>query len=158
MWFLSLIPDAWLHWFVHGVVILGIVLSVIGTIGKSISFIAEYGFIVKAIGSLLLLVGIFFEGGYGVEMMWRAKAEEMQKQIDVAEQKSKDANVKLSQALKDKTIIIKEKVIQNAKQIESNRTVINSECKLSDTAWMLYNGSIKNEMAGSTARNSATSK
>lgn len=158
MWFLSLIPDAWLHLFVHGVVILGIVLSVIGTIGKSISFIAEYGFIVKAIGSLLLLVGIFFEGGYGVEMMWRAKAEEMQKQIDVAEQKSKDANVKLSQALKDKTIIIKEKVIQNAKQIESNRTVINSECKLSDTAWMLYNGSIKNEVAGSTTRNPATSK
>jgi len=158
MWFLSLIPDAWLHLFVHGVVILGIVLSVIGTIGKSISFIAEYGFIVKAIGSLLLLVGIFFEGGYGVEMMWRAKAEEMQKQIDVAEQKSKDANVKLSQALKDKTIIIKEKVIENAKQIESNRTVINSECKLSDTAWMLYNSSIKNEISGSTTGNATTSK
>ena len=158
MWFLSLIPDAWLHWFVHGIVILGIVLSVVGTIGKSISFIAEYGFIVKAIGSLLLLVGIFFEGGYGVEMMWRAKVNEMQKQIDVAEQKSKDANVELSKALKQKTIVIKEKVIQNAKQIESNRAVINSECKLSDTAWMLYNSSIKNEVSGSTTGNVTTSK
>jgi hypothetical protein len=158
MWFLSFIPDAWLHWFVHGIVLLGIVLSVVGTIGKSIAFIAEYGFLVKALGSILLLVGIFFEGGYGVEMSWRARTNEMQKQIDVAQQKSKDANTKLSEALKQNGIIIKEKVIQNAKQIESNRTIINSECKLSDTAWMLYNGSIKNEMAGSTTRNPAASK
>jgi hypothetical protein len=158
MWFLSLIPDAWLHWFVHGVVILGILLSVIGSIGNKIPFISQYGFVVKWIGGLLFIAGVFFEGGYGVEMMWRAKVENMQKQIDVAEQKSKDTNVKLSQALKEKTVIIKEKVIENAKQIESNRTVINSECKLSDTAWMLYNSSIKNEISGSTTGNATTSK
>ena len=92
MWFLSFIPDAWLHWFVHGVVLLGIVLSVVGTIGKSISFIAEYGFIVKALGSILLLVGIFFEGGYGVEMMYRNKIADMQAKIKVAEQQSKSVN------------------------------------------------------------------
>jgi hypothetical protein len=158
MWYLSLIPDNWLHWFIHGVVLLGILLNVVGTIGTKIPFISQYGFIVKLIGGLLLISGVFFEGGYGVEMSWRARAEEMQKQIDVAEQKSKDANVKLSQALKEKTVIIKEKVIQNAKQIESNRTVINSECKLSDTAWMLYNSSIKNEISGSTTGNATTSK
>jgi hypothetical protein len=158
MWFLSFIPDAWLHWFVHGVVFLGVVLSVVGAIGKRISFIAEYGFVVKMIGSLLLLFGIFFEGGYGVEMSYRAKIAEMEAKVKVAEQQSIDANKKIDQKINEKVKLIKDNVNANAKEIESNRSNINAECKLSDVAWMWYNRSSQNGLASGRANPNGTSK
>jgi hypothetical protein len=158
MWFLSFIPDAWLHWFVHGVVLLGIVLSVAGTIGKSISFIAEYGFLVKAIGSILLLVGIFFEGGYGVEMSYRAKVAEMEAKVKVAEQQSKNVNKQIETKVVEKVKIIKEQENARMREIEKNRSVINFECKLSDAAWMWYNRASQNDLARSTNGSTTTSK
>ena len=106
MWLLNFIPDAWLHLFVHGIVTLGILLSIVGAIAKNIPFVKSYGMLIKLLGVLLFIVGVFFEGGYGVEMMWRNKAEQMQAKIDAAEKQSKEVNKKLDNALKEKTIII----------------------------------------------------
>ena len=158
MWFLSFVPDAWLHWFVHGVVLLGIVLSVVGTIGKSISFIAEYGFIVKALGSILLLVGIFFEGGYGVEMMYRNKIADMQAKIKVAEQQSKSVNEQIKTKVIEKVKIIKEQENVKMREIEKNRNSINADCKLSDDAWVWYNRASQNDLARSTNGTPTTRK
>ena len=150
MWFLSFIPDAWLHWFVHGVVLLGIVLSVAGTIGKSISVIVEYGFLIKSLGSILLLLGIFFEGGYGVEMSYRAKIADMQAKIKIAEQQSKEVNTKIETKIVERVKVIKEKTNGINIDIEKKRDSINAECKLSDDAWLFYNRSVKNVLANST--------
>ena len=74
MWFiLHFIPDAWYKLFVHGVCGLGLFLVIISTILR--------WRIYQIIGILVLMAGIFFEGGYATEMMWRAKVEEVQKKI-----------------------------------------------------------------------------
>ena len=142
MWFLNFIPDSWYQIFIHGVVIVGLVLYVIGAIGKKIPFISQYGILVKIIGSILFVAGIFFEGGYGVEMSWRAKVAEMQAKVAIAEEQSKQANTQIANKVQERTIFIKEKVAEDAKEIEQNRDAIDSECKLSDTAWMLYNRAV----------------
>ena len=82
---LSFVPDAWLQWAIHSIVALGILLSVIGMIGKKIPFISEYGVIVKSIGILLVIVGVFFEGGYAVEKSWRDRVDAVQAKLDEAE-------------------------------------------------------------------------
>jgi hypothetical protein len=46
--------------------------------------------------------------------------------------------------------IIKENTNANNQAIEANRTAINSVCKLSDTAWMLYNRASQNGVAKSS--------
>jgi hypothetical protein len=150
MWFLNFIPDNLLHWFVHGVVALGIILSVVGVIAKLLPFIKPYGVIAKSIGALLLLVGIFFEGGYGVEMSWRARVNEMQAKIDAAEKQSTELKQQLQTASQQKTIIIKQKVIQNAKDIETKREVINSGCTINDDAWLFYNRAVAPKLPDST--------
>ena len=133
MWFLNFIPTECLQLAIHAILGLGISLSILGAFANKIPFIGQYGLIAKLLGNILVVVGIFFEGGYGVEMSWRAKVDAMRAKIQEAEKKSDEANEKLDKAIKDKKVIIQQKVIENAKEIEKNRTIIDSECKLNDT-------------------------
>ena len=150
MWFLSFLPDWLLTWVIHGVVILGLLLTFGGALLKYIPFVNAYAAVAKQIGILLLVGGVWFEGGLDVELSYRAKVADLQAKIEVAEQKSKDANVDIDKKVDEKVKNIKDNVNVNAKGIEANRVSINAECKLSDTAWMLYNRASQNGVSSST--------
>lgn len=152
MWFLSFVPDAWLQWAIHALVLFGLILGIVGAIGKNIPFISQYGIIVKAIGGLLFIAGVFFEGGYGVEMSYRAKIADMQEKIDVAQKQSAKVNIKIQERIVEKIQIIKEKANDITREIETNRDAINAECKLSDDAWVLYNRATQNAVSGSAGK------
>ena len=152
MWFLSFVPDAWLQWAIHSIVALGILLSVIGMIGKKIPFISQYGVIVKSIGILLVIVGVFFEGGYGVEMSYRATIAEMQDKINVAQQESKRTNTVIKEKLVERIKVIEGKTNEIYVEVEAKRNDINAGCKLSDDAWVLYNRATQNAFSGSTGK------
>jgi len=112
----------------------------------------------KQIGIILLVVGVFFEGGYATEMSWRAKVNELQAKIKEAEIQSAKANEKLAYEVSKNKELIKEKVNQNAKDIEAKREAINAECKLSDDAWVLYNRAIEPKISrGPSSANGARS-
>ena len=150
MWFLNFIPTELLQLAIHGVVALGVILSLAGAFASRITFIGQYGIAAKILGSVLLLIGVFFEGGYGVEMSYRLKTQQLQAEIATAEKKSDDLQKALSVKSKQKTIIIKEKVAENAKDIEANRIVINNGCTISDDAWMFYNRAVAPKVSDST--------
>ena len=158
MWFLSFIPDWILQWAIHGLVIVGLVLTFVGSLIRFIPVIQPYAMVGKQIGIVLLIVGVFFEGGYATEMSWRAKVNELQAKIKEAEIKSVQANEKLANQVSKNKELIKEKVNQNAKDIEAKREAINAECKLSDDAWMLYNRAIEPKISrGPSSANGARS-
>jgi hypothetical protein len=110
------------------------------------------------LGIVLLVVGVFFEGGYATEMSYRARIAEMQAKIKEAEVKSAKANEKLAAEVSKNKELIKEKVNRNAKDIEAKREAINAECKLSDDAWVLYNRAIEPKISrGPSSANGARS-
>jgi len=150
MWFLNFIPTELLQLAIHGVVALGVILSLAGAFASRIAFIGQYGIAAKILGSVLLLIGVFFEGGYGVEMSYRLKTQQLQAEIATVEKKSDDLQKALSVKSKQNTIIIKEKVAENAKDIEANRIVINNGCTISDDAWMFYNRAVAPKVSDST--------
>ena len=137
MWFLSFIPDWILQWAIHGLVIFGLVLTFIGSIVKFIPVIQPYALVGRQLGIVLLVIGVFFEGGYATEMSYRARIAEMQAKIKEAEIQSAKANEKLAAEVSKNKELIKEKVNRNAKDIEAKRESINAECKLSDDC-LLY--------------------
>ena len=94
MWFLSFVPDWLITWVIHGAVIVGLFLVFGGTLLKRLPFIDVYAAFVNQIGSIILLIGVYFEGGLGVEMSYRNKIADMKSQIKVAEQKAKEKPVK----------------------------------------------------------------
>jgi hypothetical protein len=151
MWFLSFIPDWILQWAIHGLVILGLVLTFIGSIVRFVPIIQPYALVGRQLGIVLLVIGVFFEGGYATEMSYRARIAEMQVKIKEAEIQSAKANEKLAAEVSKNKELIKEKVNKNAKDIEAKRESINAECKLSDDAWVLYNRAIEPKVSRSSS-------
>ena len=151
MWFLSFIPDWILQWAIHGLVILGLVLTFIGSLVRFIPVIQPYALVGRQLGIVLLVIGVFFEGGYATEMSYRARIAEMQAKIKEAEIQSAKANEKLAAEVSKNKELIKEKVNKNAKDIEAKREAINAECKLSDDAWVLYNRAIEPKVSRSSS-------
>ena len=139
MWFLSFIPDAWLRLFVHGVVFLGLVLTLGGAVLNQIPFIKNYSRLLGLLGLPILCAGIFFEGGYGVEMSYRARIADMQKQIAAAEAKSDEANKNLSLALvtRKAEIDASQKVIKD--QLTKYASQIDAQCVVNPKAVELIN-------------------
>jgi hypothetical protein len=110
MWFLSFIPDWILQWAIHGLVILGLVLTFIGSLVRFIPIIQPYALVGRQLGIVLLVIGVFFEGGYATEMSYRARIAEMQAKIKEAEIQSAKANEKLAAEVSKNKELIKEKV------------------------------------------------
>jgi len=158
MWFLSFIPDWILQWAIHGLVIFGLLLTFIGSLVKFIPVIQPYALVGRQLGIVLLVIGVFFEGGYATEMSYRARIAEMQAKIKEAEIKSAKVNEKLANEVSKNKELIKEKVNRNAKNIEAKREAINAECKLSDDAWVLYNRAVEPKISrGPSSANGARS-
>ena len=150
-WIFSLIPDAWLQIAVHVITALGIAMTLVGSLAKKFPIIDAYGIVIRSVGILVLLAGVFFEGGYATEMSWRARVNELQVKLKEAEVKSAQANEKLANEISKNEKLIKEKVNRNAKEIEAKRDAINAECKLSDDAWMLYNRAVEPKISRSSS-------
>ena len=95
----------------------------------------------------MLVAGVWFRGGYDVEMSWRTRAAEFQAKIAKAEEESKAANKALDDKLSNNRSVIKDKVNANRKAIEDNRNSINADCRVNDIAWMLYNRALENKLS-----------
>jgi hypothetical protein len=157
-WILSLIPEWILVTLIHGTVVVGLVLTFCGGLLKFIPVINPYAAIAKQIGIVLLVIGVFFEGGLAVEQSYRARIAEMQAKIKEAEIQSVKLNEKLTVEVGKNKELIKEKVNRNAKDIEAKREAINAECKLSDDAWVLYNRAVEPKVSrGPSSANGARS-
>jgi hypothetical protein len=108
-WMLSLIPDSVLNWIYWSIIVLGISGIVASWLGRWIPFYGKYAGIIKPIGIILVVLGVWLRGGYDVEMAWRDRVAEMQKKVDAAEAASSAANRAIEVQVVTKTKVIKEK-------------------------------------------------
>jgi hypothetical protein len=123
MWILSFIPDAWLHYAVYVILISGISAYAISYIP-----LLPYKNILRIVGLILTVAGIYFYGSYETEMSWRTKTEEMQKEIDAAKVKSDALNEQIAGLIAQKTQIIHDKQIVIQKQIVEDAAKIDKQC------------------------------
>jgi hypothetical protein len=160
MWYvlLSFLPDWFVSYFVHLIFGAGVIGIVAGTFLSKVPFISQYGTLIKIVSNILFVVGLFLEGGLQTELAWREKVAELQAKIEIAQQQSKQTNAKIENRVAEKVKTIKDNVNANHQTIEENRASINAECKLSDTAWLLYNSASQNAVAGSTSNSAGASK
>lgn len=160
MWYilLSFVPDWFISYFVHLIFGAGVIGIIAGTFLSKVPFVSQYGTLIKIVSNVLFVVGLFLEGGLQTELAWREKVAEMQAKIVIAQQQSKETNVKIEKKVAEKVKNIKDNVNANQQIIENNRASINAECKLSDTAWLLYNSASQNAVAGSAVKPAGTSK
>jgi hypothetical protein len=101
MWLLNLMPD----WFYHLIVILSLLGLIVATVFKFI----PYRLPIQVFGALLLLFGIWMEGGIVNESKWEARVQELEEKVKIAEEKSTEKNVEIQEKVVTQTKVVKEK-------------------------------------------------
>jgi hypothetical protein len=79
---------------------------------------------------VLLVSGVYFKGGYSVEMEWRAKVAELESKVAVAEQKSKEVNTQIQTVYVDRVKVVKEKQIVIQEKLKTVEVKIDANCKV----------------------------
>ena len=114
MWLLHFLPDSVLLYVVNTVLLLGAIGSflsffVLHRILNKFPALAPYHLLIQIVSAVLLVAGIYFKGGYGVEMEWRAKVADLEKQLEVAKEESKKVNTVIETKVVTQTKVVKEK-------------------------------------------------
>ena len=140
---LHLLPDSFLAMAVHFILLLGVSGTVLGFFLKYIPGIIQYRIPIKVVSTLLLISGIYLEGSYSTEMIWRARVKEVEAKVAIAEAQSHEANIIIQEKVVEKIKVVKEKVIVNQIKIQKEKEIINAECKIPSVAIDGYNTAVK---------------
>lgn len=148
MFLLSFIPDALIQLVVNGVLIAGIIGCVVsfffGFFVRWMPWIIPYRMLLQIVGLVLLIVGVYFKGGVGVEMEWRERVQKAQAAVKLAEEKAKEANVALEAEKKKKQQVITQNKVVIQEKIVTKEKIIDAECKVSKDAIEILNEAAKN--------------
>lgn len=107
MWLLHLLPDALILWICNIVLLAGLVLTVLAFFIKRIPIINQYRIPAQILGIALLTAGVYWRGGYEIEMTWRERVRELEAQVAESEAKSAEANTKIVTKVVTKTQVIR---------------------------------------------------
>jgi hypothetical protein len=85
----------------------GIFLTVAAFFIKRIPVINQYRIPAQVLGIALLVIGVYWRGGYAIEMEWRERVAEVEARVAAAEAASKEENVKIVTKVVTKTQVIR---------------------------------------------------
>lgn len=138
MWMLTFLPDSILYAFVNIIFYAGVIATILGFV-FNLPFLRQYRFIVQVVGILLLVAGVYFKGGYEVEMKWRDRVAELEAKVKAAEIKSKETNVVIQEKVITKVKKVKEVQVKLQKEIVVQEKIINAECVVPPEAITILN-------------------
>ncbi len=135
MWILHFLPDSFLQFVVHAILIAGVVgcflsFFVINRILMAMPMLSRYVNVAQIISAVLLVLGVYLEGGYSTEMQWRERVQEMEAKVAQAEQESKEANDKLDKQSTEKVKVIQGKQVIVKQFIDREVTKYNDQCNI----------------------------
>jgi len=107
MWILHFLPDAVILWICNIVLLAGIALTVAAFFIKRIPVINQYRIPAQVLGIALLVMGVYWRGGYAIEQEWRERVAEVEARVAAAETASREENVKIVTKVVTKTQIIR---------------------------------------------------
>ena len=149
MWMLSFIPDSFLLYVIHAVLVTGIVGTLLSffflnRILRWFPQLAPFHLLAQIVSIALLAGGLYFSGGYHTEMEWRDRVAQLEAQIKEMEDKSAELNKKLADEKKKKQKVRTEYYNTVKTEIKEVEKVINAECRVDPKATELINKAAKN--------------
>lgn len=144
---LSFIPDAFLEWVVNIVLLAGVIGFAVsfffGYVIRFLPALAPYRIVVQVVSIILLVAGVYFKGGYSVEMEWREKVAKLEQQVKEAEAKSAVVNEKIVVKYKDRVKVVKETQVVVQEKIKTVEVKIDSQCKITADTIDILNDAAK---------------
>ena len=105
MWILSILPDAAIH-IIFGLGILG---TIAGFVLGFIPFVKTYQFAIQICSIIVLVIGVYLEGGLADYKEWEIRVKEMEAKVAQAEAQSANKNTEIQEKVVEKTKVIREK-------------------------------------------------
>ena len=147
MWLLSIIPDSVLYGFILSVMGIGAALFVFGTFTFFLPLVKGWGFLMRTLGSLLLILSVYLYGGYGTEMKWRAEAAKLKADMDRKVALSEAHSKQIVTKYVTKTKIVKEKGDVIVKKVtEYINKDADANCVVPKSFVLLHDSAAKNEV------------
>lgn len=150
MFILHLLPDTFLLLIINSILLLGFIGTAAAFLIKYIPPLTQYKTPLQILSIIILVAGVYFKGGYSVEVDWREKVAEVERKLAIAEEASHHETVRIETQVVEKIKVVKEKVYETKNIIKEHETIINAECRVPDVARVLYNSAVNNEVPTST--------
>ena len=146
---MSFVPDDFLLYVITTILIAGAVGSfltcfALNRILRWFPAIAPYYLILQIVSAALLVGGIYFKGGYSVEISWREKVKEAEAKVAVAEEQSKELNIKLEEERRKKQKVKVEYYNTVKTEIKEVEKIINAKCEIDPQVNELLNKAATN--------------
>jgi len=129
MWILQFVPD----WFFHGMFLFGIIGLIATYLLKFLSFLPlvyVYKTPIQLVSIALIVIGTYMSGAAHNNDIWLTRAKKLQEKIDIAEQQSKEENVKIVEKVVKRTEYIKTRGDDIIKYVEREITKYDNQCIL----------------------------
>ena len=107
MWILHFLPDALILWVCNIVLLAGLLLTAVAFFIKRIPVINQYRTPAQILGIALLVMGVYWRGGYSIEMEWRERVAEMEQKVAEAQAQSQKVNETVKTRVVTKTQVIR---------------------------------------------------
>ena len=121
MFILSILPDAAIH-IIFGLGILG---TIAGFVLEFIPLVKTYKLAIQVISLVVLVFGVYLEGGLADYKEWELKVKEMEAKIAQSETKSAEKNIEIQEKIVEKTKVVREKGNDIVKYVD--REVVKKE-------------------------------
>jgi len=145
MWLISILPDSLVYGFILSVMGIGVALFIFGTFTAFLPLVKGWGFLMRTVGTVLLIGSVYLYGGYGTEMKWRAEAAklkaDMDRKVALSEKNSKQIVTKYI----TQTKVIKEKG-DAIKKLSEHVKEADAKCVVPKSFVMLHDSAAKNEV------------
>jgi hypothetical protein len=123
----------------------GFTVYILANIASHVPPLKVYAMIARPIAFIVFVLGVFFYGGAGVVAIQQQALQEAQHKIDLAEQATKDANLRLAQEVASKDHLVKGRGYGVKVIIQKDAAKIDADCRrINDDAWEDYNRAVKN--------------
>jgi hypothetical protein len=107
MWILHFLPETLILSICNVVLFAGIFLTVAAFFIKSIPVINQYRLPFQVLGIALLVAGVYWRGGYAIEMEWRERVAEMEQKVSEAAAASLEANKNIKTKIVIRTQVVR---------------------------------------------------
>jgi len=144
MWILNWLPN----FVFHLIVIIGILGIVVSKFSSFIPFVGSYVAPIRIASIVILVIGVWFEGGISNNDAWLEKVHALEKKVAEAELKSAEANTNLVSQIAAKNKEIAKVQIDLRNKIRDVASVIDSECKVSLDAINIMNEAARGPKGG----------
>jgi hypothetical protein len=141
MWILHFLPDTLIIWVCNLTLLLGVLAVIAGLFAHRIPLIWQYQVPFKVLGIALLALGVYFRGGYAVEMAWRERVLELEAKVAQAQEASEKVNTVIQTQVVTKTRVIKEKADTIVQYVDREKEIIkfDNTCPIPQEAIDVHN-------------------